>query len=356
MSSTSPSYNLVLKTPIRQKKGALCACLSIVTIVILFCFGITVLFMQRYLETYRFYAFYRGDVIDIRDTVHDFSTNLCSGYEVDPFLEADVYLIPHKATTDNKNRKISLNKHNDLYSGIRYEYQAMNLFAGSKISARGCKKPMGDSHVLVEVLVFEGDDSWNEWKDSQRCTRCAAASVTIHKNETCDHGLTAELEYLVTKTATYYVAVARTDPSYVYKTVYFEVSVTLNRTTLDVTKATRWCLRTTNCSFPLDYDSDQDIVVDIPDNSILERDVGSHCQPRVILWVGVFAIFPLSLILLLFACCGCCYLADKGEEQRTFPPQTKVQGVHSASDTAELVQNDQLAPAYDPVVGNVQNP
>lgn len=150
-------------------------------------------------------------------------------------------------------------------------------------------------------------------------------NVSVPINATCEkpYSPLPQLDIVVQFPDTYHIVLhSRHRPRYIDMELERDIKMTANisRTRYNVSSALSICTSTQkSCYFPLSWEDSEDIVVEIGDRSEqqdTESTFNTACNERVVFWVCIFGVLPLTLVLLSSLCCTYVLVCNRSLESK----------------------------------------
>ncbi|XP_041356960.1 uncharacterized protein LOC121374098 [Gigantopelta aegis] len=327
------------------RKGGFNMCALVVNfiLVVILVFGGVAVYLHQVKYKGGTHWYHPTDMIDINSMSSDMSSTWCNGYKVsgDKATSFSVYLLPYSSTRlDPYNRTLQSVNMEDIEAGSKDQALSLFLLEGTTLKIDACRKHIDRlDNVSSQVLLFRGG-GFKTWESNMNCKTCYIKHFPI--TAWCNKNQTNTSSFTIATRDTYSIVLARVNSSRVGKKVYVLSSVTLNKTRYYTDDAIQSCLDKNECTVNLDYATDRDVIVEIGANpQVYDAYFDSHCQDRVILWVGVFLLIPGFLIFAVLAAItlGELYLKRRQAQSSTSDPETPSQGYAKMNDGDELITN-----------------
>ncbi|KAK7093802.1 uncharacterized protein [Littorina saxatilis] len=293
-----------------RRNGACVAATITSVLVVIAIFGFTAYNLHENRFSRNQFQVHVGDEVAVSRFSDDLSEKFCSGYEVELWDRAEVYLLPHRAqTNESYHRKDAFQISYDpgmLFMNTLGFY----LLENSSVKVTGCHRPEDPSDIPGEMILHRGDlHSHNGGHHDDQDDE--VKRVEIPRSATCNssHSSLPKLDYTVTEEGNYYVILTEKSchsRRERHSDGGLRLNGTLERTAYDVSSFKDSCKNHYVCRFSLDFDddTDDDVVIRIQNNPVTPMSKSSfntHCHPRVMFWTGIFGGVPLVLVAFLIA-------------------------------------------------------
>ncbi|XP_064615654.1 uncharacterized protein LOC135479680 [Liolophura sinensis] len=275
-----------------------------------------VAFVASYYHMYatndRFGRFPLTDTLDLAATLGGFTSNLCQNVHVyanSRFDTFNAYLLQHGAEFDRHTRNLfNVSSSYTIRSLWDSHMQSFYLLGGSEVSANICFGNIRGMKLNAKALVFKGKSAYDAWNGDKTDFSAALQVHELTFNNTCEGSSPLRFSLEATDTDGYYFIVNVSFPRYPSSDIHLPVQVFyhLNRVRYDLAPAQLICKGVTSCIVPLNIGTSQDIVLKFEEGLYSDYFLQSHCEKRVVYWLLMFCVLPVSIATSLSVCCCCC--------------------------------------------------